>query len=144
MLLTLFNYCVMVAVSAKYSRKKSKNNYIETINCPLLVNTIAFFSLEEFTNNISVVRTGLLRELVMPLFPFEYTGVFNFHHIATHFLPSVFLFVRIQWMRFWLEFYFSGQAFYPECCLSKPLLSTVSNFSVHNVKYFLEKIRQCQ
>lgn len=96
-----------------------------------MVNTIAFFSLEEFTNSISVVRTGLLRELVMPLFPFEYTDVFNFHHIATHFLPSVFLFVRIWWMRFWLEFYFSRQAFYPcvvypnLCCPQSPIFQCI-------------------
>jgi len=61
-----------------------------------VANIIAFVSLEEFTNTVSVVRTGLLRELIMPLFPFEYTDVFNFHHIAPHFLPSVVLFVRIQ------------------------------------------------
>lgn len=64
----------------------------------------------------------------MPLFSFEYTDVFNFHHIAPHFLPSVFFFVRMQRMRLWLEFCFSRQTFYTECCLSKPLLSTVSDF----------------
>lgn len=61
----------MVALSARY-------------------NTIAFCGWGEFADTISAVRTGPLRELVMPLFPSGYADGFNFHHIAPHFLPSGF------------------------------------------------------
>lgn len=89
---------------------------------------VALFSFKEFTHTISVVRTVLLRERVIVLFAFEYADVFNVLHITPHFLPTVFSFMKIHSMRFWLEFYFSRQTFYTECCLSKPLLFTGSDF----------------
>lgn len=72
---------VMVALSAMYSSKEEQLCWN---------NIIAFCSWGEFANTVSAGRTGLLRELLMPLFPSEYADGFNFHHIAPHFLPSGF------------------------------------------------------
>lgn len=71
----------MVTLSAMYSSKEEQLCWN---------NIIAFCSWGEFANTVSAGRTGLLRELLMPLFPSEYADGFNFHHIAPHFLPSGF------------------------------------------------------